>query len=65
VTFSGDRAETPPRRFTRIQLHFIVRGSVPTDAVTRAISLSREKYCSVSNSLRPDLAFDTSFEVTP
>ena len=65
VTFTGDRAETPPRRFTHVQLHFIVRGAVPHNAVARAIALSREKYCSVSNSLRPDMAFDTSFEVTP
>lgn len=65
VTFTGERAETPPRRFTRIQLHFRVRGTVPSDAITRAIGLSREKYCSVSNSLRSDIAFDTSFEVVP
>ena len=65
VTFTGDRAETPPRRFTRVQLHFIVRGAVPSDAITRAIGLSREKYCSVSNSLRSEIAFETSFEVAP
>ena len=63
TTFSGDRAETPPRRFTHIRLHFVVRGAVASDAITRAIALSREKYCSVSNSLRPDIAFETSFEV--
>ena len=62
--FSGDRAETPPRRFTQLHLHFIVRGAVAPDAITRAIALSREKYCSVSNSLRPDIPFETSFEVT-
>ena len=28
------------------------------------IALSREKYCSVWHSLRPDIAFTTSFEVT-
>ena len=65
VKFTGDRAETPPRRFTRVQLHFIVRGAVPADAITRAIGLSREKYCSVSNSLRSDIALETSFEVVP
>lgn len=65
VKFTGDRAETPPRRFTRVQLRFVVRGAVPADAITRAIGLSREKYCSVSNSLRSDIAFETSFEVAP
>jgi putative redox protein len=61
--FEGDRAEVPPRRFVRIRLTFIVHGEVPGDAVERAISLSREKYCSVSNSLRPDLEFITAYEV--
>jgi putative redox protein len=63
--FDGDRAEAPPRRFVRIHLTFIVRGAVPAEAVARAIALSREKYCSVSNSLRQDIEFVTSFEVTP
>lgn len=62
--FTGDRAEAPPRRFTHVRLHFVVRGAVAPDAITRAIALSREKYCSVSNSLRADIAFETSFEVT-
>jgi putative redox protein len=63
--FDGDRATVPPRRFTRIQLTFIVRGAVPSDAVARAIALSRDKYCSVSNSLRQDIEFVTTFEVQP
>ena len=61
--FEGDRAEAPPRRFVRIRLTFIVRGNVPAEAIERAIALSREKYCSVSNSLRPDIEFLTGYEV--
>jgi putative redox protein len=63
--FEGERAETPPRRFLRIQLTFVVRGDVPGEAIERAIALSREKYCSVSNSLRPDIEFLTAYEVVP
>jgi putative redox protein len=63
VSFAGARAETAPHRFTSVTLTFRVRGDVPPDAVRRAIALSREKYCSVSNSLRPDIAFTTAFEV--
>jgi len=63
ATFEGDRANEPPRRFTAIRLHFIVTGSIPDDVVARAIQLSHEKYCSVSNSLRTDIDFRTSFEV--
>ena len=65
VTFHGDRAETPPHRYTAIRLVFTIHGAVPGDAVRRAIALSHEKYCSVSNSLRGDITFATEFEVQP
>jgi putative redox protein len=65
VTFEGERAQTPPHRFTSIKLTFVVTGEVPADAVRRALALSHEKYCSVSNSLRGDIAFTTAFEVRP
>lgn len=61
---TGERAEEPPRRFTRFTLHFEVAGDVPAHAVARAIQLSRDKYCSVWHSLRADTALDTTFEVT-
>ena len=63
VSFDGERAQTQPHRFTSVKLTFVVRGVVPGDAVRRAIALSHEKYCSVSNSLRGDITFTTEFEV--
>ena len=63
--FTGLRAPEPPSRFTAVTLHFRVAGDVPDHAVERAIALSRDKYCSVWHSLRQDIVFDTSFEVTP
>jgi putative redox protein len=65
VTFTGTRAEQPPRRFLQIELRFDVRGAVPTDAVERAIALSREKYCSVWHSFRQDIALSTTFQIAP
>jgi putative redox protein len=65
VSFVGDRAASPPHRFIRVKLSFIVHGNVPDAAVRRAIALSHERYCSVSNSLRRDIAFTTEFEVQP
>ena len=65
VTFTGTRAEQPPRRFLQIELRFDVGGSVPSDAVERAIALSREKYCSVWHSFRQDIALSTTFHITP
>lgn len=61
--FTGQRAETDPKRFTRIDLRFKLTSSAPIDAVERAIDLSREKYCSVWHSLRQDIELNTSFEV--
>jgi putative redox protein len=61
----AERAPEDPRRLVKVDLRFAVRGAVPADKVERAIMLSREKYCSVWHSLRPDIAFTTSYEVSP
>lgn len=61
----SERQAEPPRYVTRVALHFVVSGDVPFDRVERAIELSRERYCSVWHSLRPDIDFRTSFEVAP
>ena len=60
----SERAPEPPKRFTRVRLTFVLDGPSPTDRpkVDRAIKLSREKYCSVLHSLRPDLEFETAVE---
>lgn len=63
VHFKGDRSETQPRRYTRIHLRFEVTGDIPETAVDRAIAMSHQTYCSVSNSLRTDLDFTTSFKM--
>ena len=65
VSFSGHRAPDPPRRFTHITLHFHVSGAVAPEAVERAITLSRETYCSVWHSMRQDIEFVTAFDIRP
>jgi putative redox protein len=45
----AERAETDPKVFTKIHLHFKVSGVGLTDkAVAKAVQLSAEKYCSAS-----------------
>ena len=45
----AERAETEPKVFTRIHVHFIVKGLELNDAkVRKAVELSAEKYCSAS-----------------
>ena len=51
----GTRADTEPRRFISIELHYDVTGEIAKEHVERAIALSKEKYCSVWHSLRPDI----------
>ena len=65
VSFDGERSTEHPKRYMKVHLTFHVKGAVPRDAVERAIALSHEKYCSVSNTLRPDLGFTTSIETDP
>ncbi len=65
VRCSGEQESEPPYRFTRIHLHYTVRGAVDEDKVARAIQLSEEKYCSVTNTLKPTVTITSSFEVVP
>ena len=63
VRVTGKRAEKPPRRFTAITMAFHIGGVLSGDRpkVERAVNLSRETYCSVLHTLRPDL--ELLFEV--
>jgi len=63
VKFEGERAPEPPKRFVTMTLHFDITGEVPDKVVARAIDLSRDKYCSVWNTIRPDVVLKTDFKV--
>ena len=51
----GTRAEEHPRRFTRVEMTFTITGNVPREAAERAVQMSRDTYCSVMNSMAPDI----------
>jgi putative redox protein len=60
VAVRGERREEFPRRFTHIELRYIVDGAgIDTTHVERAIALSHEKYCSVAATLDPTLSIST------
>jgi putative redox protein len=64
VKVSADRAETDPKVFTKINLHFAVKGEgLSEKQVARAVSLSAEKYCSASIMLRPSVDITHSHEI--
>ncbi len=64
VKLTSERREEAPRLFTHINLHFIVTGNALGDkAVSRAVDLSAEKYCSVALMLGKGVEITHSYEV--
>ena len=64
VKLSAERADTDPKVFTKIHMHFIVTGrELSAVAVERAIALSHEKYCSASIMLGKTAEITTSHEL--
>ncbi|MDM7941044.1 MAG: OsmC family protein [Hydrogenophaga sp.] len=64
VKLETERAESDPKVFTKIHMHFTVSGkAIAPAAVERAIAMSHEKYCSASIMLGKTAAITTSFEV--
>ena len=64
VEMDSVRADTDPKVFTRIHLHYIVTGKGLAHAqVERAIKLSKEKYCSATIMLAQGCEITFDFEV--
>lgn len=64
VKLHAERAETDPKVFTSINMHFVVSGkNLKSEVVERAVKLSAEKYCSASLMLGKTAAISHSFEV--
>ena len=64
VAVNGERAETDPKVFTKIHLHFSVSGKgLSENQVKRAVELSAEKYCSASIMLRQAAEVTHAFEI--
>jgi putative redox protein len=64
VLIEAERAMQDPKVFTRIHMHFTVSGkSLSEAAVSRAITLSHEKYCSASAMLAKTAQMSTGFDI--
>jgi putative redox protein len=64
VRLSAQRAETDPKVFTRIHMHFVVRGkNVKPSLVESAIKLSHNKYCSASIMLGKTAQISHDYEI--
>jgi putative redox protein len=58
VSAVAARAAEPPRIFTHIKLTYAVHGKLSRKAVESAVSLSKNKYCSVSKMLEKSVVID-------
>jgi putative redox protein len=64
VSLAAERAPTDPKVFTRIHMHFVVRGrALKKNLVEQAIRLSHEKYCSATAMLVKTAEVTRDFEV--
>jgi putative redox protein len=64
VDISAERADSDPKVFTKIHMHFVVTGKdIKPEAVEKAVKLSAEKYCSASIMLGATAEMTHDFEV--
>lgn len=65
IDMDGERAPTPPQRFTSLTFTHRLRGQgLSLEAVEHALQLSSDTYCSVKHTLRPDVAIHNHIEIT-
>ncbi len=58
LEITAERASEHPKVFTKIHLVYIIHGNVRQVDAEHAVSLSREKYCSVSAMLKSTAEID-------
>jgi len=64
INIEAERAETHPKVFTKIHLEYVFYGQqINPKHVEQAITLSQEKYCSVSAMLKPSVTITTSYKI--
>ncbi|MDX8385986.1 MAG: OsmC family protein [Gallionella sp.] len=64
VELEAERTETDPKVFTKIHMHFVVKGkNIKPEVVEKAIKLSADKYCSASIMLGASAEVSHDFEV--
>ena len=64
VELTGERADTDPKVFVKVHMHFTVSGrGLDPKRVERAINLSVEKYCSASAILAATAELTHDFEI--
>ena len=66
VEVIAEKSAEPPNYFTRIELVFRIWGEkVSEEALERSIELSKDKYCTVSNTLKGVADISYRYEINP
>jgi putative redox protein len=64
IEIAGERRKDPPRRFTSVRMEFRLTGrELSRSRVERAIELSRTTYCSVWQTMAPDVELDVKLTI--
>jgi putative redox protein len=64
IRVDGDTADEHPKKFTRITITYEVTGkNIDREKVEKAVILSKEKYCSVSATLKDSVTIDYLIEI--
>ena len=64
ISVSGEQDQEPPWTFRKIHIHYQVGGKNLTEkAISQAIQLSQEKYCSVAATIRATAQITSDFEI--
>jgi len=65
VTVKAQQNAEIPYNYLSMHITYHVRGEVDPEKLERAIHLSEQKYCSVTNTLRPAMEITSDYEINP
>jgi len=64
IEMTAERADSIPKVFTKIHIHYIIYGTdLDAKKINRAVTLSMEKYCSVTRMLEKTATITADFEI--
>jgi len=65
IEVDSERANEYPRPFTKIHLTYVVAGDVPETNLQRAIQLSLERYCPLTNTIAGVAEITSEYRIEP
>ena len=63
MKLTGDRVDGTPSPFTKMNVHFVIKGKIKEQKLIKAIELAETKYCSVYFSLNPEIDISYSYDL--